>query len=70
LDDPLERYARAGAEQAAAEQLVSYLTDLRARCLAELHVDGWSYARIAGSTGLSRARVQQLVERGRDVVAD
>ena len=67
IADPVARYGRAGQEQAAAEAVVTRLSDLRARCLAELHTDGWSYARIAQETGLSRARVQQLVERGRDV---
>jgi DNA-directed RNA polymerase specialized sigma24 family protein len=68
IDDPLDRYHRAGLEQQAAEALVTRMTNLRARCLAELNVDGWSYGKIARETGLSRARVQQLVERGIDVV--
>lgn len=68
IDDPMDRYRRAGRAQADAEAVVTRLSDLRARCLAELHVDGWSYARIAEATGISRARVQQLVERGRDIV--
>lgn len=68
IADPVDRYERAGREQAAAESVVTRLSDLRARCLAELHADGWSLARIAEGTGLSRARVQQLVKRGADVV--
>jgi DNA-directed RNA polymerase specialized sigma24 family protein len=68
IDDPLDRYERAGREQRSAEALVTRLTDLRARCLAELHIDGWSYARIGQATGLSRSRVQQLVERGGNVI--
>ena len=56
-----------GAMDAAAEEAVTRLSDLRARCLAELHYDGWSYAKIAEAVGISRARVQQLVERGSDV---
>ena len=67
IDDPLDRYERAVQEQAAAEEAVTRLSDLRARCLAELHYDGWSYAKIAEAVGISRARVQQLVERGSDV---
>ncbi|MGV7251943.1 helix-turn-helix domain-containing protein [Mycobacterium kansasii] len=68
IDDPLARYEHAGREQQSAEAVVTRMSDLRARCLAELHADGWSYATIAAATGLSRARVQQLVQRGADVV--
>jgi DNA-directed RNA polymerase specialized sigma24 family protein len=68
IDDPLDRYQRAGLEQQAYEALVTRMADLRARCLAELHVDGWTYAKIAQETGLSRSRVQKLVERGINVV--
>ena len=68
INDPLQRYERAGREQQAAEAVVTRISDLRARCLAELHADGWSLARIAKSTGLSKARVQQLVGRGAKVV--
>ncbi len=68
LDDPLDRYRRATCEHVAAAASVGRMTDLRARALAELHVDGWSFARIAGAVGLTRSRVQQLVERGRGVV--
>jgi len=52
----------------AAEERVTRLTDLRARCLAELHTGGWSLRRIASATGLSHPRVQQLVDRGSEVV--
>lgn len=40
---------------------------LRARCLADLHEQGLSYERIAAATGLTKARVQQIVSRGRNV---
>lgn len=66
-DDPLDRAHAAAQWATTADGLVSFLADLRARALAELHVEGWSYGRIAEATGLSRARVQQLVERGRAV---
>lgn len=66
-DDPLDRYQAAARWSTTAQGLVSWLSDLRARALAELHVEGWSYAKIAAETGLTRARVQQLVERGREV---
>jgi hypothetical protein len=73
MDDPADRaeWAAARAEElrAAAERM----SDLRARGLAELHVDGWSYTRIArealgGLSGSSRSLAQKLVERGREVV--
>jgi len=67
LDDPLDRWDMAKRLQAQAEQIVTLSTDMAARALAELHVDGWSYARIAEVVGVSRARVQQIVERGREV---
>lgn len=66
--DPLDRYSKAVKAQADAESVVTRLSDLRARCLAELHADGHSLAQIARATGLSRGRAQQLVERGRDVI--
>jgi DNA-directed RNA polymerase specialized sigma24 family protein len=69
ISDPLQRYERAGREQQAAEALVTRMTDLRARCLADLHAGGQSLTQIAKATGLSRARVQQLVSRGANVVA-
>lgn len=47
---------RQAAEEAAAE---------RSKALAELHRSGMSYGKIADATGLSRSRVQQLVERYR-----
>lgn len=68
IDCPLDRYERACREQTAAEAAVTKMSDLRARCLAELHHDGWSHAKIAEAVGISRSRAQQLVERGGDVV--
>lgn len=47
---------RQAADEAARE---------RAWALAEMHRSGMSYGKIAEVTGLSRARVQQLVERDR-----
>lgn len=51
-----ETRLRQAAEEAAAE---------RSRALAELHRSGMSYGKISEATGLSRSRVQQLVERYR-----
>ena len=51
-----ESQLRQAADEAAWE---------RAWALAEMHRSGMSYRKIAEATGLSRARVQQLVERAR-----
>lgn len=45
---------RKAADEAASE---------RARLLGEMHHSGMSYGTIAKLTGLSRSRVQQLVQR-------
>ena len=63
----LAAYRRACKAQDKAEASASRAADLRARALADLHAEGWTYWAIAAGTGLSRARVQQLVERGREV---
>lgn len=63
--DPLERYHRASADQELHSAVVTRLSEIRASAVAELHRSGSSYAQIASTTGLTRARVQQLVEAGR-----
>lgn len=68
LDDPLDRYDAACAMRDDAEVLVGLAADMAARALAELHVDGMSYGRIAEAIGVSRQRAAQLVQRGADVV--
>lgn len=60
-------YLDAMAELANAKADVTTWSDRRAYTLAKLHAHGWSLARIAEAVCLSRARVQQLVERGRGV---
>lgn len=60
-------YLDAMAEQACADAEVAKWSDRRAYALAKLHAHGWSLQRIADVICLSRARVQQLVERGRQV---
>ena len=47
---------RKAADKAAAE---------RASELTKMHAAGMSYGKIATATGLSRSRVQQLVERAK-----
>ncbi len=52
------------AERAAQASLERIAMD-RARLVAALHADGLSYAEIGRLLVLSRARVQQLVEKAR-----
>jgi hypothetical protein len=65
IRDPLERYHRASADLGLHQAVIGQLATIRAAAVAELHRAGASYAAIAGTTGLTRARVQQLVEAGR-----
>lgn len=67
MDDPVIRDGFASGVMDDAAALVTLASDMRARVVAELHMDGWSFAKIATELGLSRSRVQQLVQRGRDV---
>jgi len=57
-------YAHLSSRQALLTAAASRVADLRAGTVAGMHAEGLSYARIAGTVGMSRARVQQLVERG------
>lgn len=63
--DPLPRYAALSARQAHYQSVANGLSGARAAVLADMHDKGMSYARIAEATGMTRARVQQLVEKGR-----
>jgi DNA-directed RNA polymerase specialized sigma24 family protein len=67
MPDPLERYHRVSSDIELHSAVVKRLAREREACVVILHDAGSSYASIAGTTGLSRARVQQLVERGRRV---
>ena len=67
--DPLNRYRQAARAEALLMHAADWLTDLRASSTLELHDDGASYATIADKIGLSRARAQQLVNRGREIEA-
>jgi DNA-directed RNA polymerase specialized sigma24 family protein len=66
-DDPVVRHDYARRLLDDHEALVALAADMRARAVAELHVDGWSYAKIADALDISRSAAQQLNERGRDV---
>lgn len=69
-DDPVARYARATAAQAHHQAVVEALAAERARIAAALWDGGkgLSYAKLADALQLgTRARAQQLVERGRSL---
>ena len=69
IADPLNRYKQAARAEALLLHAADWLTDLRASSTLKLHDGGASYAAIAEKIGLSRARAQQLVNRGREVEA-
>jgi hypothetical protein len=63
--DPRERYRLAVEAEAFHRASARRLVELRAVSAFEIHEQGDSYAKIASFVGLTRARVQQLVELGR-----
>jgi DNA-directed RNA polymerase specialized sigma24 family protein len=67
--DPVAAYRMVDSLAPAAESVVTLVADLRARAAADLRVEGWSLSQIAEELGVSRARAQQLVARGRDVAS-
>lgn len=68
--DDLARYLRATAERDALDQAVGRMTDLRALAVLRLNLSGMSYGKIAEATGVTPARIQQLVGRGRRLGED
>lgn len=61
----LQAYNKATIREARLRKVAETAGADRAIALANLHRAGWSYGEIAKETGISRSRVQQLVERGR-----
>ena len=61
-----ERYRLVTAAQEACQAAADSMTARRAVTVAAMNAAGMSYQDIARVTGLSRARVQQLAEIGRD----
>ena len=53
------------AGQVLQQAVADRLADARASVVSGMHKGGLSYAQIAAAAGLSRARAQQLAERGR-----
>lgn len=67
--NPLDEYAAATKQMEQAQAEVKRLGDARARALAQLNAEGLSYGKIAAQVGISRGKVQNLVERGQDLLA-
>lgn len=65
--DPLPRYTALTAQQAHYQAVSDTLSKARAAVVAQMNNDGMSYAQIERLTGLTRGRVQQLVEKGREL---
>lgn len=61
----LARYYSAESQIEDSQAQVTAAAIAKAKALNDLHELGWSYQRIGTEIGLTRARVQQLVERGR-----
>lgn len=64
-DDPTLLYVRATQVAARYTAALAELTKVRAEAVHRMSLAGSSYAQIARTTGLSRPRVQQLVQLGR-----
>lgn len=58
-------YRKATAKEARLRKAADQAASERASEIAKMHESGMSYAAIADATGLSRSRVQQLVERAK-----
>lgn len=56
-------YRRATEDEVRHREAADLAASERASELAKMHAAGMSYGKIAEATGLSRSRVQQLVER-------
>jgi DNA-directed RNA polymerase specialized sigma24 family protein len=60
---PTNAYQRATEREVRFRKAADKAATERASELAKMHQSGMSYAAIAVETGLSRSRVQQLIER-------
>jgi hypothetical protein len=67
--DPLARYTAMTPQQAYYQDVSERLGAARACLLAQMRYDGATFEKIAADTGLSKPRVQKLVERGRILAA-
>lgn len=65
--DDMPWWIHLSSRSALLSELLRRVSDERARIAARWHAEGDSFAVIAARVGLTRARVQQLVERGRQL---
>ncbi len=65
LDDPISRYWAATGRQERAERDLHALAGWRDRAVVDAQADGMTVREIANLIGLSPARVQAMIERGR-----
>lgn len=65
VDDDMPWWLHLSTRMALLESVSRRIADERGRIAAGWHRNGDSYAVIAERVGMSRARAQQLVERGR-----
>lgn len=63
--DPGAQYVALTSSLVLYRAVASRLGVERAALIARMNAGGQSYAEIAGATGLTRARVQQLAQEGR-----
>lgn len=59
-------YRKATEREARLRKAADQAAAVRSTELTRMHQGGMSYGKIAKATGLSRSRVQQLVERSRE----
>ncbi len=66
INDPIERAKALAVVSREAETLVSELRQVRDETITDLRALGWGYDRIAAVTGMTKARVQQVVKQPPD----
>lgn len=64
-EDPVEVVRQVGDFFAGMDSELERVAKVRLRAVARLRTQGWSYDRISRATGLSKARVAQLVKDDR-----
>jgi len=65
LPDPVARIQAVNDSFAALDDELARLAGVRLRAVSALRGEGWTYARLVLSTGLSKTRVAQLARQAR-----
>lgn len=65
VDDDMRWWAHLSSRAELVAKVAQRIADERARIAVSWHISGDSFATIGERVGLTRARAQQLVERGR-----